>query len=111
MSLPIGVIQLTKPNEYVLGGTIALRAKFTNDAGTGVTPSEARISVKEPSGTVLTISGGELTPSTTISGMSFYMYRPPTVGWFEYESWGKDGNGNEVVQTNGFEIIDRIIPT
>lgn len=99
---------MTKPNEYILGGTVAVRAKFTDDAGTGVTPIEMRISVKEPSGTILTVSGGDLTPFATISGMFFFMYRPPTIGWYEYESWGKDGNGNEVVQTNGFEIVDRL---
>jgi hypothetical protein len=101
---------MTKPNEYILGGTIQVRAKFTDDAGIGVTPIEMRISVKEPTGTILTVSGEGLTPSTTTSGMFYFMYRPPTTGWIEYESWGKDGNGNEVAQTNGFEVTDRLYP-
>lgn len=100
---------MTRPNEYVLGGTVQVRAKFTDDAGIGVTPIEMRISVKDPTGTITTVSGGDLLPSTSISGMFYFNYRP-LLGWTEYESWGKDGNGNEVAQTNGFEVVDRLYP-
>lgn len=100
---------MTKPNEYILGGTVQVRAKFTNDAGQGITPNEMRISVKDPTGLITTVSGEGLTAHPSISGMFYFNYRP-LLGWTEYESWGKDGNGNEVVQTNGFEVTDRLYP-
>lgn len=106
----MGVIPIVKPNEYILGGTEQLRAKFENEEGYAITPTEFRISVKEPSGDIITVSGGGLVPHTTLSGVFYYLYRPPVVGWYEYESWGKDGNGNEVVETNGFEVTDRLFP-
>jgi len=101
---------VTKANEYILGGVEQIRAKFTNEAGVGVTPTEMRISIKDPLGEIVTVSGGFLTAHATISGMFYTLYRPPVTGWYEYESWGKDGNGNEIVQTNGFEIGDRLYP-
>jgi hypothetical protein len=94
-------------NVYSLGGTEQIRAKFSDPGKNAVAPSEMRISIKDPLGQILTVSGAGLTPHQTISGMFYTMYRPLVVGWYEYESWGKDGNGNEVVQTNGFEVIDK----
>lgn len=97
-------------DEEVLGGTIKVRAKFTNPEGIGITPIESRISVKAPTGDITTVSGDLLIPHTTISGMFYFVYRPPVIGWYEYESWGKDGNDNERVETSGFEITDRLYP-
>jgi hypothetical protein len=103
----------TRPDELILGGTLDVRAKFTDPAGLGITPIESRISVKAPTGDIYTVSGGDLLPvtsPTTISGMYYFVYRPEVIGWYEYESWGKDANGNERVETNGFEIKDRLYP-
>jgi hypothetical protein len=101
---------MARPDEFVLGGTQRIRAKFTDDYVYGVTPLEMRISLKDPLGEILTVSGGDLLVDTTTSGQFYFVYRPPLVGWYEYESWGKDGNGNEVVETAGFEIVDRLYP-
>lgn len=102
---------MSKPNEYVLGGTIELDVTVYDTKKVPFIPNEARISVKEPTGTILTYSGGlnvvggELVPA---SGYLYILYRPPIIGWYEYESWAKDGTGREPTSTNGFEIIDRV---
>ena len=94
------------PNVYVLGGKPEIQIVFKGASNQAIVPSEVRLSIKEPSGTIITISGGGL--STVASGVFTYLYRPPTIGWYEYESWGKDLSGREVADTSGFEIIDRL---
>lgn len=95
----------TKPNEYVLGSIPELDLRFTTQANEPFTPLEVRLSVKRPDGDILTLSGGDLTAG---SGYLYYLYNPPTIGWYEYEGWGRDGTGREVAATNGFEVIDRV---
>lgn len=99
---------VTKPNVYVLGGTPEPYGIFTDKNGVGITPVEMRISVKQPDGVIYTVSGADLIADTTTSGMFYTVYRPLTRGWYEYEVWGKDGNDREIVQTNGFEVGDRV---
>lgn len=96
---------MTKPNVYVLGGKpeILLVPKDLND--TFFEYSEARLSIKEPTGTIITVSGSDL---TLASGYYYYSYRPPVIGWYEYEAWVKDGAGREDTATNGFEVTDRV---
>lgn len=97
-----------KPNVYVLGGTPEPYGIFKNKSGAGITPVEMRISVKQPDGVIYTVSGGDLLADTTTSGMFYFIYRPLTIGWYEYEAWGKDANNREIAQTNGFEVVDRV---
>jgi len=96
---------MAKPSVYVLGGVPELDLTFTDLDGLTFTPNEYRLSIKQPDGDIVTVSGSELTAA---SGYIYYLYRPPVVGWYEYEGWGKDGAGREIAQTNGFEVIDRV---
>lgn len=96
---------MTNPNVYVLGGSPELRLEFFDQNGEPMTPLEYRLSIKNPVGDIVTVSGAEL---TTASGYLYYIYRPPIIGWYEYEGWGQDGTGREIAQTNGFEVIDRV---
>jgi len=102
---------MTKYNTYVLGGTIELDVTVYDTNKQKFIPNEARISVKEPTGDIFTYSGGLNVTNPellTASGYLYILYRPPIIGWFEYESWAKDGTGREPTSTNGFEIIDRV---
>ena len=96
---------MVKPNRYVLGGVEEIDMTPTDQDGVFFVPSELRLSIKEPSGDIITVSGGEV---TLASGYLFYLYRPPTTGWYEYENWVADSTGREKVVTNGFEVIDRV---
>jgi hypothetical protein len=96
---------VAKPNVYVLGSVPELDLAFTSVTGDTFAPSEVRLSVKQPDGEIITVSGDML---TVASGYLYYLYKPPTIGWYEYEGWGKDNSGREVANTNGFEVIDRV---
>lgn len=96
---------MAKPNRYVLGSKPELDVTFYNTEGVRFTPSEYRLSVKEPTGTIVTYSGGELTQG---SGYLYVLYKPPLVGYYEYEGWGKDGAGREIASTASFEIYDNL---
>lgn len=96
---------MVRPNVYVLGGITEIDLTPTDLAGDFFIPSESRLSIKEPDGDIITVSGGDF---ITASGYLYYLYRPPTVGWFQYESWVKDSTGRETAQTNGFEVIDKV---
>lgn len=100
------MIYVAKPNVYVLGSKPELDLAFTTTAGAPFEPSESRLSIKQPDGEIITVSGGG--DLVYASGHLTYLYRPPTIGWYEYEGWGKDGTGREVANTNGFEVIDRV---
>ena len=95
-----------KPNVYVLGGKPELRLTTEDINGNPIIPLYSRLSVKAPDGTITTVSGEDMTVVT--SGYIFYKYHPETVGWYEYEGWVKDANGNEDADTRGFEVIDRV---
>ncbi len=94
------------PNVYVLGGTPELRMEFDNSSGQPFTPILVRLSIKAPDGDIVTISGADLTVSA--SGIYTYLYRPETIGWYEYEGWGRDSSDREIAETSGFEVIDRL---
>lgn len=96
---------MVKPNVYILGGKPELVVAPTDQDGVFFVPSEMRLSIKAPSGTITTVSGGEL---TLASGYYVYDYKPATIGWYEYEGWVKDSGGREIAQTNGFEVTDRV---
>jgi hypothetical protein len=96
---------MTKPSVYILGGKPELSLTPTDQNGDFFTPSEMRLSVKAPSGTILTVSGADL---LIASGYYFYEYKPDAIGWYEYEAWVKDAGGREIAQTNGFEVTDRV---
>lgn len=98
---------MSAPSVYVLGGTPELDLQFYDLDDEPFVPTESRLSVKQPDGEIITYSGGDLTLSGA-SGYLYTLYRPPVVGWYEYEGWGKDGNGREVTATNGFEVIDHV---
>lgn len=100
---------MAKPNIYVLGSKPELDLTFTDLDDEAFTPVLMRLSVKAPDGTILTLSGAEMTSSVTVSGMFYYLYAlSGGIGWYEYEGWGRDGNGREIAETNGFEVIDRV---
>lgn len=96
---------MPRPNEYVLGGTIRVRAFPKDQNDEFFVPSESRISVKQPDGVIVTVSGGDL---VVASGYMYFRFKPPTIGWYEYESWVKDSAENEDAKTAGFEVIDRV---
>lgn len=93
------------PNTYVLGSVPEIDLTTKNLDGTIMVPVESRVSFKQPNGTIVTYSGGAMTAA---SGYQYVLYRPPTIGWYEYEGWVKDSSGREIVKTNGFEVIDRV---
>lgn len=99
------MINLAKPNRYVLGSKPELDLTFYNEQGQRFTPSETRLSIKEPTGTIITYSGAELIQA---SGYLYTLYRPPVIGYYEYEGWGKDGAGREIASTASFEVFDRL---
>lgn len=95
----------TVANRYVLGSTPRLKVTSTDEDGIFFVPTESRLSVKDPEGTIYTYSGADL---TTASGYLYYIFHPAIVGWYQYEAWVKDGNGLEDVSTRGFEIYDSV---
>lgn len=96
---------MAKPHVYVLGSKPQLELNPTDQNGVFFTPSEMRLTVKEPDGDIFTVSGAEM---TLASGYYFYEYKPLTRGWFEYEGWCTDSAGREIAATNGFEVVDRV---
>jgi hypothetical protein len=94
-----------KPNTYVLGGKVRLKAATTDPNDNPVVPIETRLSIKQPDGAIITYSGGDL---VIASGYQYILYRPPTIGWYEYEGWVKDAVGGEDADTHGFEVVDRV---
>lgn len=98
-----------KYNTYILGGTVELDLTVYDTDNHPFIPNEARVSVKDPTGIITTysggISGGDLVQA---SGFLYNLYRPFVIGWYEYESWAKDGTGRETTATNGFEVTDRV---
>jgi hypothetical protein len=100
------VIKLSyNPNVYVLGGKTELRIDVTTIEGIKMIPIQSRLSIKEPSGVIVTYSGGDL---TIASGYLYTLYRPPTTGWYQYEAWALDASGREDAATRGFEVIDEV---
>lgn len=96
---------MTAPNRYVLGGTPEIDVTTTDQNGITFVPVAMRLSIKQPDGVIITLSGGDL---TIASGYMYYLYRPLTIGWYEYESWVRDGTGREDTATNGFDVYDRV---
>lgn len=96
---------MVKPSVYILGGKPEIYLTPEDQDGNFFTPSQSRLSVKEPSGNIFTVSGADL---TLASGYYFYDYKPATIGWYEYEIWVEDSAGREIVETNGFEVTDRV---
>lgn len=89
----------------MLGTKPKLKVSSTDTEGVTFVPSEIRLSIKNPDGTIVTYSGGDM---TTASGYMFVIYNPLTTGWYQYEGWVKDGNGLEDVATRGFEVYDLV---
>jgi len=96
---------MVNPNVYVLGGKPELTITPLDQDDLFFIPSLLRLSIKEPDGDIITVSGGDL---TLASGYYYYRYNPETVGWYEYEAWVRDAEGREIAETNGFEVIDRV---
>ena len=100
---------MTKPSVYTLGGKVQIDLITLDTNGIGFMPSLARLSIQDPEGAVVTFSGGvgvvggEL---STASGYLYYLYRPLTIGWYQYEEWSADATGREGTFTNGFDVGD-----
>jgi hypothetical protein len=94
------------PSKYTLGGTVELRLTSYDTDNVIFTPTESRLSIKEPTGNIVTVSGDQLL--TASGGYLYHIYRPPIVGWYEYEGWVKDNSGREIVKPKGFDIVDRL---
>lgn len=90
---------------FVLGSKPMLKVSTVDENGVTFIPSEIRVSIKEPDGTVLTYSGGDL---TTASGYMYLYYQPDATGWHQWEAWVKDGNQREAAETRGFEVYDLV---
>lgn len=95
----------SRTNRYVLGTHPRLKVTSTDTDGVTFVPTEIRLSVKNPSGTITTYSGADM---LTASGYMYVIYNPETPGWYQYEGWVKDGNGLEDASTRGFEIYDLV---
>jgi len=93
------------PNVYVLGGKPEIDITPLDLNNNFFQPTLMRLSIKQPDGVIVTYSGADL---TLASGYYFTLYRPPVIGWYEYETWARDGIGREATATNGFEVIDRV---
>lgn len=78
-----------------------------DEDGTFFVPTESRLSIKNPDGTITTYSGADL---TTASGYLYRIYKPLEVGFYQAEAWVKDGNGLEDVDTWGFDVYDLVYP-
>jgi hypothetical protein len=96
---------MAKPHRYVLGSKPEIDLTFYNENDQQFTPTEYRVSIKDPTGTITTYSGGELTQG---SGYLYVMYKPPVIGYYEYEGWGMDGAGREIASTASFEVYDKL---
>ena len=96
---------MAKPHRYVLGSTPEIDLIPKDEDGVVFEPVLVRLSIKEPSGTIITYSGADLTQG---SGYLYTLYSPPLVGFYEYEGWVKDGTGREIASTASFEIYDRL---
>lgn len=94
------------PQKYNLGGTVDLLLTPYDTNNIVFNPVEARLSIKQPDGVIITVSGTGLT--WVPSGYLYYTYRPPLVGWYEYEGWVKDTTGREITKTKGLDITDRL---
>lgn len=99
------ILASKKENRYVLGTKPKLKLTPVDTDGVSFVPTESRISVKAPTGVITTYSGADM---TTVSGYSYVIYSPETVGWYQYEGWVKDGNGLEDAATRGFEVYDLV---
>ena len=96
---------MAKPHRYVLGSRPEIDLTFYNEQNQKFEPTEVRLSIKEPTGTIITYSGADLTQG---SGYLYTLYRPPVIGYYEYEGWGKDGAGREIASTASFEVFDNL---
>jgi hypothetical protein len=94
------------PSKYTLGGTVELRLTAYDVDNIVFTPTESRLSVKEPTGSIVTVSGDTIL--TASGGYLYHIYRPSIVGWHEFEGWVKDNSGREIVKSKGFDIVDRL---
>lgn len=98
-----------KPNVYILGGKPEIDLTTTDINGDPMIPVLSRLSIKQPDGQIITYSGGDFTIASGYQFMYQYiLYRPPTIGWYEYEGWVSDGAGREDAATRGFEVKDRV---
>lgn len=104
----MGVINLVKPNVYVLGSKPEIYFTPEDQDGVFFTPGDIRLSIKEPDGDIIVLSGADL---SIASGYYFYLYQPATTGWYEYEVLVvHPSNGRMIAETNGFEVVDNVYP-
>lgn len=94
-----------RPHIYTLGTSPRLVLETVDIDGLPITPTEARISIEKPDGTVFTVSGGLM---TQVGDNLTYEYSPLTEGWYMYEGWIKSADGREASQTKGFYVTDSV---
>lgn len=95
---------MTRPNRYVLGSTVEISSEPEDTTGVFFVPQESRLSIEEPDGNIITVSGAGL---TVASGFLYYLYKTEVTGWVQYEYWHKE-DVRESVETSGFEVYDRV---
>lgn len=98
---------MARPTIYGLGSVPEIMMATHDDNGTVVVPTEARLTIQDPHGSQITVSGGQM----TVDGdYLIYLYQGITTsGFYQYEGWVKSASGKEDARTNGFQVIDRII--
>lgn len=98
---------MTAPNVYQLGAAPEILLAFTDTDDDPFIPTYVRLSIEKPDGTILTISGVDMT--VVASGTLSYVYHPDSVGWYSYVGWGEDNADREIAKSNGFEVVAQIV--
>lgn len=98
---------MSKPNVYEFGSYPEILLAFTDTEGIPFVPPIVSLSIREPDGVLITVSGSDM---TVLSGsIMSYIYQPRLIGWHEYYGLGNDNAGREIVRTNGFEVITQVL--
>lgn len=88
---------MTVPSVYVRGSKPQIDLTFTDTNGETFEPVESRLTITEPDGS-----------SVTVSGVTTYLFEPQIPGWYEYYGWGIDVDGREISALNGFYLVEPI---
>lgn len=98
---------MAKPNVYSIGSAPEILLAFTDTEDDPFIPARVRLSIEEPDGNIVTVSGEDM--DVIASGTLSYVYHPSQIGWYSYYGWGEDTSDREIAKENGFEIVTQIL--